>query len=162
MNDDHNPRGVGRLRPFTDDCHRSREKVGRQGIDRFFEDYLTVCRDQRLIEVADRGSTDVFPDSVAGRLPLSVIRQLCVYANRIYIHDPVIELADHFGTLDTHFERIMRTPNRAERLADFRSEFAETLEQLLELRPLIALGVVHVAPSQLLQRKREPCGSICI
>ena len=121
------------------------KKWGDKEFDRFFEDYLTVCRDQRLIEVADRGSTDVFPDSVAGRLPLSVIRQLCVYANRIYIHDPVIELAEHFGTLDTHFERIMRTPNRAERLADFRSEFAETLEQLLELRPLIALGVVHVA-----------------
>ncbi|MFH1920081.1 MAG: hypothetical protein ABIP48_09380 [Planctomycetota bacterium] len=127
-----------------------------EDFERFFAEYVKAVREQDLVRFADRGSTDVFPDSVSGRLPIAVIRQLCIYVNRIYIHDPLVDLSDKFASLDTHFERIIRTPKREDRLVEFRNEFAAVVEQFLELRPLVALGVVHVAPTQLVQARREP------
>lgn len=125
-------------------------------LEQFFSDYMNVIREQDLVQLADRGSTDVFPDSVGGRLPLTMIRQLCIYVNRIYIHDPIIDLWERFNSLDTNFELILSSPNREDRLANYRNEFEVVVEQLLDLEPLITLGVVYVVPSQLIQSKREP------
>lgn len=124
--------------------------------ERFFTDYIDSVRTQELVQLADRGSTDVFPDSIGGRLPITMIRQLCIYVNRIYIHDPILDLCEQFNSLDSHFEQIIRTPDRDDRFTNFRLRFEAIVEQFLELQPLITLGIVSVVPTQLVQIKREP------
>ena len=49
----------GRVRNWTD-----------AEFDHFFEEYGNAARSRKLVEVAQRGSTDVFPDSVSGKYRL--------------------------------------------------------------------------------------------
>ena len=76
---------------------------GDEEFQRFFDSYTEAAKSRPLVVPTGLGSTDVFPDSVSGTIPLELIRQLCVYVNRFYIHDPVLSLEDDFLTLDTKF-----------------------------------------------------------
>jgi hypothetical protein len=83
------------------------------------------------------------------------LRQLCVYVNRFYIHDPILSLEDDFLTLDMNFERVIRTRDRKERISQFRNEFRRKLASLLVLRPLAEADILHVTPTSLARPKRE-------
>lgn len=121
----------------------------------FFEQYEKIAVGTAIVHQRDRGSTDIFPDTIASHLPISTIKQLCVYANRIYIHDPILDLWDDLRGLDANFLTVLRNPSPADRLELYRNDFCKGIEGLLELRPLVELGVLHISPTQLLLPRRE-------
>src|SRR4051812_4215572 len=106
---------------------------GDEEFQRFFDAYSEKAKNRPLVSPAGNGSTDVFPDSAAGPIPLELIRQLCVYVSRFYIHDPILLLEDDFLTLDTHFERVIQWKNREERLSQFRAEAEQEITKLIAL-----------------------------
>ena len=124
---------------------------------RFFDAYSEAARKRPLvIRHSGSGTTDVFPDSASGTVPVPLIRQFCVYANRFYIHDPILSLESDFLTLDTNFIRVIRTKEREHRIAEFRKLATVTLAELLELRPLAEAGILHVSPTGIARDRPEP------
>lgn len=135
----------GRLKDWGDEEFR-----------KFFDTYAESARSQPLIVRSGLGSTEVFPDSATGAVPLALIRQLCVYVSRFYIHDPILSLGDEHLTLHSNFERVAKTNSKERRIDEFRGEFARTISSLLPIRPLVEAGVVHVSPTSLLRERPEP------
>ena len=121
---------------------------GDEEFQRFFDAYSESAKNRPLVVPSGLGSTDVFPDSASGPIPLELIRQLCMYVNRFYIHDPILLLEDSFLTLDTNFLRVMRSPSREKRLSQFRGKVESDVSGLLALRPLAEAGILHVTPTQ--------------
>jgi len=129
---------------------------GEEEFERFFDAYSQSALTRRLIVPSGLGSTEVFPDSASGTVPLGLIRQLCVYVSRFYIHDPILALRGEHLTLHTSFERVARTNSREQRLADFRGEVGRTISEVLPIRPLVEAGVVHMSPTAFAREQPEP------
>ena len=129
---------------------------GEEEFQRFFEGYSESAKTRPIVMPSGLGSTDVFPDSASGPIPLELIRQLCLYANRLYIHDPILLLEDDFLTLDTNIELVMRWSSRAQRISQFRSKVERKITDLLAVRPLAEAGILHVTPTAFTRNRREP------
>lgn len=129
---------------------------GDEEFQRFFDAYSESAKNRPLVVPSGLGSTDVFPDSASGPIPLELIRQLCMYVNRFYIHDPILLLEDSFLTLDTNFLRVMQSPSREKRLSQFRGKVESDVSGLLALRPLAEAGILHVTPTAFARNRREP------
>ena len=121
----------------------------------FFAAYRKSRLEEPMVTASEAGSTDIFPDSVSGNIPIRLIKKLGLYANRIHIHDPIIELDLEFQLKDTHFENLIRHASADDRLQEFRAQFADRVERFLWLRPLIDSAIVIVVPSQLMLPSRE-------
>ena len=122
---------------------------------KFFLAYRKSRLEEPMVSAGEAGSTDIFPDSVSGNIPIPLIKKLGLYANRIHIHDPVIDLELQFRLKDTHFENLVRHASADDRLQNFKDLFADRIERFLWLRPLIDSGIVIVVPSQLMLPSRE-------
>jgi len=122
----------------------------------FFSSYSESAAKQTLVKSAVPGFTDVFPDACLQSLSLETIKQLSLYANRIYIHDPILELSQEYERLDYNPTIVMATPDRAKRLEDFKVSFSRRLADFAMIQPLVDAGVVHVTPTQLVTPIRDP------
>ena len=125
-------------------------------LSQFLEGYAGIAEKHPLVFGSTSGATDVYPDSWAGGLPLDTIKQLALYANRIYVHDPLLERVHDFWNLDLNFGEVIRYPNRQDREAAFRRRLATTIGLLMQLKPLVDAGIVHLSPTQVLTKEREP------
>jgi hypothetical protein len=124
--------------------------------ERFFQVYDEAARSRALVYIPKATSTSIFADSVAGKVPSSLLRQLCIYADRFYIHDPILPLQDSFRRLDSEFPRIISSQSHKGRLARFRDEVRKDIKSILEVRPLADAGILHITPSALLRSRSAP------
>lgn len=138
------------------DVKRRLAKFSEAKLSEFLESYLEIVDKRPLAIRAPVGATDIYPDSWAMPMPLDMIRQLAIYANRIYVHDPLIEMASEWQHLDFIIPYTMRYHSRDEKVADYCARLASKIEEILELQPLAESGIIHLAPTELVQHKREP------
>lgn len=132
-------------------------KLSEAKLSKFLESYLEIADKRPLAIRAPVGATDVYPDSWATPMPLDIIRQLAIYANRIYVHDPLIELAEEWEHLDVAPPHVaIKYSSRDDRVAYYRGQLASKIEKILELQPLAESGIIHLAPTELVQPKKEP------
>lgn len=131
-------------------------RFSEQKLTTFLQDYLDLARKRPIVKRADPGVLDIFPDSYSDPLPLQMTRALAIYAGRIYFHDPLIGHAYRWPGLDFVPPVMMKYRTREDRVAFFRNELAATIEQILELAPLIQAGIVFLAPTELLQDRKNP------
>lgn len=124
-------------------------------IDAFLGTYIERARNWQGMRRAQDGVIDIYPDSWASRLPNAIIQQLALYADRIYLHDPLLDLAYRWRTLAFDWEFVLRHPSLEDRVTEFRVLLAATIENLVLLRPLVQLGVTVLLPSRLTQQIRR-------
>jgi len=138
------------------DVERRLGKLSEAELSNFLESYLEVANKRPLAIRAKAGATDIYPDSWAMLMPLELIRQFGIYANRIYIHDPLIEMAHEWPHLHAMVPYVIKFRRRDERIAYYRARLASRIEKILELQPFVESDIIHLAPTELVQHKREP------
>lgn len=114
--------------------------------------FLNLYADEALkvdLYANELGSTDIYPDSEAGIVPTELVRQLGMYANCFYLHDPLVHLLHKYKTLDSNMLAVAQQPNLRDRIAEFKKELVETVFALLRLRPLADLSYVRFLPTTL-------------
>lgn len=131
-------------------------RMSNQQLDEFLESYAESAKRRAPTLRAAVGETDIYPDSYADTLPISTIRQLALYANRIYLHDPLLDLLGEWQGLDFMPFLLLQHPNRADRLARFRSMATDRIESLLTLRPLASAAILHLIPTRFVHNERHP------
>ena len=135
--------------------HRLEKCSGRE-LSNFLESYLEIAKRRPLAIRAPLGATDIYPDSRAAPLPLVTIQQLAIYARRIYVHDPLLDMVYQWQHLDFTMPLVAKYPDRSKRVAYFQAELTSTIERLLLLQPLIEAGIVHLASTELVQSRKQP------
>jgi hypothetical protein len=125
-------------------------------LSRFAESYLGMANERPLAVRAPAGAVDIYPDSWATPMPTALIKQLGIYANRIYVHDPLLKTAVEWGYLDFMPQYVIKHRTRDDRVAHFRARLASRIKTLLHLRPFVESGIVHLVPTELIQPRREP------
>jgi len=123
-------------------------------ISNFVESYLEVARKRPIAFRTKAGATDIYPDS-RDTIPLGIIKQLSIYAERIYIHDPLLDLASDWQNLDLIMPLLMKYRSHDERVAQYRERLSATIRLLLELQPLVEAGIIHLAPTELVYPGRK-------
>ena len=113
----------------------------------FLQEYKEASEKRPLVMQAQYGATDIFPDSRANPLPHDIIRQLAIYARRIYIHDPILWMANEWLNIDSIMYLVIESPDREDRIAKFRHQLAKEIAKLLILQPLVEAEIVHVTPA---------------
>ncbi len=131
-------------------------KTSSKRISKFLESYEELVQKHPLTIRAAIGATDIYPDSEAEPFPLALIQQLAIYANRVYVHDPLLKMVYRWKYLDLIPPLLVRYPSREERVAFFREELGYVIGRLLALRPLITAGIIHLTPSELIQSQKLP------
>jgi hypothetical protein len=122
------------------------DKFSESKLASLVESYLDIARGRPLVIPASLGATDIYPDSRAMPLPLSIVQQLAIYVGKIYIHDPLLDLAYEWPQLDYTMPLLVKYKTRPERVAYFRRKLRSVLEELMLLEPLIEAGIVHLTP----------------
>ncbi|MGA2401501.1 MAG: hypothetical protein ABSG91_07315 [Syntrophobacteraceae bacterium] len=131
-------------------------RLSKRDVERFFEDYERTVSNIPLEPGSYAGHIDILPDSWADSLPLSVIRQLVLYANVIYLHDPILDCLYEWKSLDVSPNYVLPLPDRDRRVGAYLQEFAEKIEDILTIKPLVVGGFVRFVPSQLLGPRTDP------
>lgn len=137
------------------DIARRLHKFPRKKIDQFFNVYLESVQN-RAFQVAEPWVTDIYPDSWRGNYSISLIRQLALYANRIYIHDPLGVMYLDWLALDINPANIVLYKSEEDRLRLYASQLAKVIEILLEIEPLVKAGIVHIPPTEFFHNPRHP------
>jgi len=137
------------------DIKRRLEKLPEKRLIRFLEDYLDIARQRPLAITAAPGATDIYPDSCSYQTPITIIKQLSIYSNHIYIHDPLVRTALAWSHLDSA-QNVIKHHSRDDRVASFKLDLAYDIEKLLEIQPLVKAGIVHLTPTDLTYPRREP------
>jgi hypothetical protein len=138
------------------DAHRVAAKLNREDVGRLFEDYQETVSSIPVAARQRAGSIGIFPDSWAKPLPTNMIRQLALYANVIYVHDPILECLDDWKGLDISPKYVIPYPDKDHRVRSFLHEFSETIKEILKIKPLATAGIIRFVPSQLFGPRREP------
>ncbi len=131
-------------------------KFSRPKLASLLESYIDLARKRPIVFRADLGATEIYPDSRGTGLPISIIRQLAIYARRIYLHDPLLNLAYEWQQLDHNMPLLVKYKTREERTEYFKRKLDTEIEELLKLEPLVEAGIIHVAPTELTLFKRDP------
>lgn len=131
-------------------------KFSEHRVSEFLEIYLDIAQNRRFVLAAEAGATDIYPDSAELQMPLDIIRRLSLYANRIYVHDPLIPMAFGWRNLDFTPYLTIKFPAHDDRVQCFLARLASEVESLLEIRPLVDAGIIHFSPSELLQYSKDP------
>lgn len=96
---------------------------------RFFETYDDVAKKRPLAFAGEPGTTNVYPDSIAGWVPRTLIAQFCIYVNRFFVHGPLLDLHDEFLS-PYGFNGVLRAPKKEDRIGHSRSRMATVLADL--------------------------------
>jgi hypothetical protein len=139
-----------------DDVTRRLDGFTESELSGLLESYLEAVSKRPLVFRSPLGVTDIYPDSRAMPLPLDIIRQLAIYAGRIYVHDPLLDMVYKWKNLDFDVALVAQYPTREQRAAHFRDKLGSVVEKLLLLQPLVEPDIIHLAPTQLVQPRREP------
>jgi len=140
----------------TGDVHSRLGKLSDSRLVSFLEEYMELARKRALAIRASRTATDIYPDSHGGTIPLNLIRQLAIYANRIYVHDPLIGHHEEWGYVESPPPDVLfECPERDQRVDLYRRRLASTIYGILLLKPLVESGVIHLVPRELVEPKRE-------
>jgi hypothetical protein len=131
---------------------------GANEFDKFFESHFKSLQGQHFVTPSPLGNIDVYPDSACGQLPIPLVKQLALYANRVYLHDPILTAHESYSSLNFNAGLILKHKDPLERLGHWKEGFLRIIRQLNELLPLVEVGVVHLSPSQLLRTRRDPRG----
>jgi hypothetical protein len=117
----------------------------------FLEEYCLMSAARTLPDPAAPGSLSVLPDSCSS-VDGPLLRQLALYLDRIYLHDPIpVLLYDELAA------RFAVPPSRTQKAAqDRRVRLAEILERVLELAPLAHAGVASLQPTMLAELADPP------
>ena len=126
-------------------------------IENFLSEYKQVALTSPVLAKPLAGATDIYPDSHSFMVSSATLKRLALYANRIYVHDDLLESAMEWPELDS-VHRVSQEPERKQRVKRFRANLGAEIEFLLEIKPLVVLGVVHLLPSSALRTRREPNG----
>jgi hypothetical protein len=102
------------------------------------------------------GDTDIYPDSWDTAMDLDVIKQLAIYANRVYLHDRLLELACGWPGREYELSSLLQFSSSQERERHALLEVAEAIEEMLTLRPLVEAEIVYFTPTYLIQDHRDP------
>ena len=78
------------------------ERISEAKISDFLNSYLQLAHRRPLAITSSPGAMSIYPDSRGGPLPDDIIRQLAIYVDRIYIHDPLIQMALEWQSLDAN------------------------------------------------------------
>ena len=125
-------------------------------LDRFFESYMTQSAKQLVELETEIGATDIYPDSQEGLIPLIIIKQLALYAHRIYIHDPLLKLAKEWQTRELSPTTLLQHGSLMKAEAFYRASLVENIQHMLTIEPLVQAGVVRIIPSFFTQPYRDP------
>lgn len=136
--------------------HKRLQRIPERRLVSFLESYAEIAEKRPLVTRAPIGATDIYPDSRSLPLSLGIIRQLAVYARKIYIHDPLLVMSHKWKHLDNLIPLIVKFQDRNDRVAHFRHELADEISKLIVLQPLIDTEIIHLTPSELIQFTKEP------
>jgi hypothetical protein len=128
----------------------------RDDIEAFLEGYAELTKKALQIKRCTTGSLDLFPDSWGDPLPLPIIRQLSLYANAMYIHDPILDYLYDLRALDLNPNYVMQCPDPHQRLSKLVERLIATIEQVWQIRPLVREGILKLVPTQLISGRKDP------
>lgn len=131
-------------------------KLSDAELTQFFTIYKIRAENHELIIAASMGQIDIYPDSWDASLPPEVVKQLALYANRVYLHDPLLELAVNWKHYKLDLSMLVQYGTEEERTRHYLWQVTEAIELLLALRPLVKAGIVHFTPTFLVQNHRNP------
>jgi hypothetical protein len=123
----------------------------------FITSYIDVAANHPLALRAQPGATDIFPDSMSDPMAMRLIQQLSIYANKIYVHDRLVKLAQFWNELDSPQHRV-KFPTRIARLDFYRSILGAEIEEMLKLKPLVDAGIVFITPANIQVPRKDPRG----
>jgi hypothetical protein len=125
-------------------------------IESFLHEYHEFISKHGKVKRAQIGEVCIFPDSWANPIPLKLIKQLCIYVNRIYIHDPLLDHLLEWKGLNLDPNYVFKYPDKDSKVREFSKGLLETLKGLLILKPLILDEIITLVPSQLVGFQKEP------
>lgn len=130
--------------------------ISEADLAQFLTLYIRQAEERSLAFRAPAGNIDIYLDSWDERVSLDTIKQLAVYANRIYVHDPLLQIAPNWQDLDFDFVELIRCSTREEKITDYLDGLAHAIILLLTLRPMVQVGIIHFTPTYLIQSRRNP------
>jgi len=130
-------------------------KFSENKLSKFFESYEGLMASQPPVLRAVAGATDLYPDSHSSPLSSNLVRHLALYANRIYLHDPLLKAADEWKNIDAGLMVIIEKKPRNERIFEFKTRLAESIEEILKVRPLAEAGIVHISSAELIKFRKD-------
>lgn len=121
-----------------------REVVARftdSDFDRFFTEYRELIKRRPLPKPDRQKFTNIYPDRYVEQLSFSLIKQFAIYAKTIYLHDPLLKLANSWETqFGKHLPGFYTSPKQT--IESHRIQLASTVANLLRLRHLIEADIV--------------------
>lgn len=121
----------------------------------FVEAYIELASKRELAFRGSPGATDIYPDSWDETLPFEIIKQLAIYANRIYLHDALLHTARRWQSFDFEMPLMMQYPSHEEKGRYYRQLLAADIERMMALRPLVEAQIIHFTPTALIQSYRD-------
>lgn len=140
------PRGV----------ERAARRLWQNEIDKFFEGYQAVASRTQLRTRTYAGAIDIFPDSWGEPIPVPLVRQLALYADIIYAHDPILDCSYEWKGLNVNPTYVIPYPDPVQRKEIFLASLVDTIKTMMVLKPLALAGIVQFVPSQLIGPAKEP------
>jgi hypothetical protein len=134
------------------DVRRICSRWSKAELTRFLVDYANMSLKRELPEQATNGSLSVLPDSQSDLYALSTIKQLALYLDRVFLHDPIPAIL-------RDFQEVKLIPNQSShsgRETVLRSNLVHSLEHLLKLKPLAKIGVITIQPTSLSDLAQPP------
>lgn len=133
-------------------------QLAQDELAQFLAIYKRQAEFRWLAKRALAGNTDIFPDSWDTAMNLDVVKQLAIYANRVYLHDRLLELACGWPGREYKLSSLLQFSSPQERERHALLEVAKAIEEMLALRPLVEAGIVYFTPTYLVQDHRDPRG----
>ena len=122
----------------------------------FLAIYKQQAQQRWLAKRASAGDTDIYPDSWDTAIGLDLVKQLAIYANRVYVHDRLLELAFVWPSRDYDLSTLVNFSSQQEREGHALLKVAKAIEEMLMLRPLVEAEIVYFTPTYLIQDRRDP------
>jgi hypothetical protein len=121
----------------------------------FVEAYIELATMRELAFRVSPGATDIYPDSWDETLPFEIVKQLAIYANRIYLHDTLLHTARRWQSFDFEIPLIMQYSSHEKKRRYYRQLLSSDIERMMALRPLVEAEIVHFTPTALIQPYRD-------
>jgi hypothetical protein len=117
-------------------------------LSRMIDKYIQVAMRRPLAYQPKSSTTNIYPDSFRSDISMDIIKQLSLYANKIYVHDSFLESAMDWQNWDS-LRMSLSNPSASE--VDLKLKFKKILAQniikTIELEPLVNAGIVYMTPA---------------